>query len=119
MEDRIPRLEAVVGTTYNVITKEEEKANKLNRPSRIQDAVEKVRNFRPFSPNQDPDDPDKPRPRVAVAGPGGATYNIYIDDIDVNVGGSGDGSDEDIHEIVDEAQEEFGRKLLEALRDKK
>lgn len=119
MEDRIPRLEAVVGTTYNVITREEEKANKLNRPSHIQNAVEKVRNFRPFSPNQDPDDPDKPRPRVAVAGAGGATYNIYIDDIDVNVGGSGDGSDEDIHEIVDEAQEEFGRKLLEALKDKK
>lgn len=119
MEDRIPRLEAVVGTTYRVITREDEKANKITRPSFMQNAVEKVRNFNPFNPNQDPDDPDRPRPKVAIAGAGGTTYNIYVDDIDVNIEDSGDESDEDIHGIVEQAQEEFGRKLLEAIIDKK
>lgn len=119
MEREIPQLEAVVGTTYNVITREEAKANKINRTPFMEKVVETVRNFKPFNPNQDPDDPEGGRPRVAIAGAGGATYNIYVDDIDVNVEGSGDGSDEDIHEIVQEAQEEFGRKLLEALKDKR
>lgn len=119
MEREIPQLEAVVGTTYNVITREEAKANKINRTPLMEKVVETVRNFKPFNPNQDPDDPEGGRPRVAIAGAGGATYNIYVDDIDVNVEGSGDGSDEDIHEIVQEAQEEFGRKLLEALKDKR
>jgi len=123
IEDRIPKLEAVVGTTYEVITKEEAKENKITRTPILQQAYEKIKSFRPFYPVFEPDDPEggnKPIPRVALAGAGGGTtYNIYIDDIDVNVSGTGDGSNEDIYEIVEQAQEEFGRKLLEALKDKK
>ena len=123
IEDRIPKLEAVVGTTYEVITKEEAKENKITRTPILQQAYEKIKSFRPFYPVFEPDDPEggnKPTARVALAGAGGGTtYNIYIDDIDVNVSGTGDGSNEDIYEIVEQAQEEFGRKLLEALKDKK
>ncbi len=119
MEREIPQLEAVVGTTYNVITREEAKENAINRTPLMERVVEKVRNFKPFNPNLDQDDPEGGRQRVAIAGAGGATYYIYVDDIDVNIEGSGDGDDGDIYEIVEEAQEEFGRKLLEALRDKK
>ena len=123
IEERIPKLEAVVGTTYEVITKEEAKENKITRTPILQQAYEKIKSFRPFYPVFEPDDPEggnKPIPRVALAGAGGGTtYNIYIDDIDVNVSGTGDGSNEDIYEIVEQAQEEFGRKLLEALKDKK
>lgn len=121
MEDKIPRLESVVGTTYDVVANEDNKASKINRSPFIEKVVEKAKKYNPFNPDPDTDTPNnpKPRPKVAMAGAGGVTYNIYIDDIDVDVTGTGDGSDGDIHKVVEEAQSEFGRKLLQALKDKK
>lgn len=121
MEDEIPKLESVVGTTYSVIAGEDNKVNKISRSPFIEKIVEKAKSFNPFNPDSDTDTPSqpKPRPRVAMAGGGGITYNIYVDDIDVNLTGT-DGEDgEDVHEVVEKAQAEFGRKLLQALKDKK
>lgn len=116
MEDETPRLQEAVGRTYDVVTREDTKVNNAFRSPFAEKVVNKVRNFNPFNPN--PDDPDNPRPQVAqVAGVGGVTYQINIDDIDVTLTDSGD--DGDIEEIVNEAQNEFGRKLLAAIKDKK
>ena len=105
MEDKIPRLEEVVGTTYNVITQEETKINKVNRT--------------PFKPIVTDDPGPKPKPQVALAGSGQSITIVQIDNIDVETGTVNENaSDEDLREIVEEAQEEFGKKLLEALRDK-
>lgn len=106
MEDRMPRLREVAGSTYNVITRDEARKDKVNR------------NPFKFRPSDDPN--PRPRPQVAMAG-GGQTVNIIqIDKVEVETGSvDGDTTDEELREIVDEAQEEFGRKLLEALRDKK
>lgn len=118
MEKEMPKLEKVTGRSYNVIAGEDRKQNKIMRPRFVEKVIETVKTIKPFNPKSDGDDPDN-RPRVAVAGGGGATYYINIDDIDVNIDGGGSGSDEDIHGIVEEAQEKFGRKLLKALKDKK
>lgn len=83
--------------------------------------LEEVRsnsNRRPYVVKTYNDDTGDDKPTVAVAGAGGVTYYINVDDIDVNIEGEG-GSDEDIHAIVEEAQAEFGKKLLKALKDKK
>lgn len=120
MEEKIPRLEAVVGTTYDVIAKEDNKINKVDRTGFAERVVNKVRELNPFNYDPDPDGQGKPRPipvAVAGGGGGGSTYNIYIDDIDVNISEREDG--EDIDTVVEKAQEEFGRKLLQAIKDKK
>lgn len=118
MEKEMPRLERATSRSYQVLTREDEKSNKIIRPRFMERVTGAVNRLNPFGTGSDGDDPEN-RPKVAVAGGGGVTYNIYVDDIDVNVDGGGTGSDEDIHEIVEEAQEEFGRKLLKALKDKK
>lgn len=122
MEKQMPKLESVVGTTYNVIAKEDSKIDKVERTGFGERVMNKVRDLNPFNQDPDTDGPGKPKPKprpVAVAGGGGVVYNIYIDDIDVNLPGT-DGEDgEDVHEVVEKAQVEFGRKLLQALKDKK
>lgn len=82
--------------------------------------LESVSSKKPFMVQTDS---GEPKPRVALAGPGGSGQSItivQIDNIDVETGTVNENaSDEDLREIVEEAQEEFGKKLLEALRDKK
>jgi len=137
IKNKIPKLETVVGTTYKVITDKGEnkknllknffdmtipKAEKLKEVPFFQKVVEKTKKIKPYIMKSDSDEPQDNIPVVAAAGSGGGnTYIIKIDNIDVNIDGpeSNGDSDEDIREIVQEAQEEFGRKLLEALRDKK
>lgn len=123
MEDRMPLLEAVVGTTYKVMTSEQSKADKISGKGStlMEKVVERVKEIKPFNPKSDPDDGGGKK-RVALAGAGGQVvyYNVNIDNIDVSTGGvSENTSDQDLKEMVDEAQTEFARKLLEALKDKK
>lgn len=44
---------------------------------------------------------------------------VIIDGVEVNIVESGNSDDESMYKIVEDAQKEFGRKLLEALKDKK
>lgn len=120
MENKMPKLEAVVGTTYEVIAREDLKNERLSRGGFGERVANVAQKLNPFRDSDDPDNPGKPRLKptpVAVAGGGGATYNIYIDDIDVDISGGEDG--EDVETVVEKAQEEFGRKLLQAIKDKK
>lgn len=124
MEERIPKLEAVVGTTYKVIAGEESNADRVSgRGSTIVErAVERIREIKPFAPKYDPDDPKpQPRPRVAIAGGGGtAIYEFNIGRPEFDFSGLGSGvNQEEVEEIVDEGLAEAGRKMLEALRDLK
>lgn len=123
MEDKIPRLQAVVGTTYDVIAREDDKVNKVNMGGFTERIISKVREINPFNYDPDPNSQGKPKPRpVAVAGGGGGS-NIY----QFNIGKpefdfSGLGSDidpEEVEQMVDEGLEKFGKSLLQAIKDKK
>jgi hypothetical protein len=96
------------------------KAEKLKEIPFFQKVVEKTKKIKPYITKSESDEPQSDIPVVAAAGSGGGnSYYINIDNIDVNLDRAENGDNEDIYEIVQEAQEEFGRKLLEALRDKK
>ncbi|ABR48716.1 phage tail tape measure protein, TP901 family [Alkaliphilus metalliredigens QYMF] len=136
IKDKIPQLQTAINNVHKVVTDDEmatkepllksfiemslPKSEKLKEMPMFQKVIEKTKEIRSnISKVTGEEKPKKAQP-VAVAGGGGATYYINIDNVDVDVSSSGkDGDGEDIHEVVQAAQEEFGRKLLEALKDKK
>lgn len=123
MEDKIPKLEAVVGTTYNVIAHEQNRADKLSGrgSTTIERVIERIKEIRPFNPGYDPGDPDpKPGPRVAMAGAGGGTviYQFEIGRPEFDFSGLGSGVEpEEVEEMVDEGLDKFGQELLDKLRN--
>ena len=136
IKDKIPQLQTAINNVHKVVTDDEmatketllksfiemslPKSEKLKEIPMFQKIIEKTKEIRStISKVTGEEKPKKAQP-VAVAGGGGVTYYINIDNVDVDVSSSGeDGGGEDIHEVVQAAQEEFGRKLLEALKDKK
>lgn len=136
IEDKIPQLQTAINNVHKVVTDDEmatkepllksfvemslPKSEKLKERPMFQKVTEKTKEIKStISKVTGGEKPKKAQP-VAVAGGGGVTYYINIDNVDVDVSSSGeDGGGEDIHEVVQAAQEEFGRKLLEALKDKK
>ena len=111
-------LEQVSGSTVDVITREQAREMNIIGSSPIDRVMEKVRNFEPTNIfNNSP----KTNPQVAVAtGGGGNTTIINIDGTTIEVSGTNeDGGSKTDEEMIDEAMRKFGKKLLDALKDKK
>lgn len=104
MEKQFPMLERVSGGTVDVITREQAKEMKVmgSSPTNIFNS-------------------QKSTPQVAVAtGGGGNTTIINIDGTTIEVSGTNeDGGSKTDEEMIDEAMRKFGKKLLDALKDKK
>lgn len=122
MEEEIPRLERATSKSYNVITREEEKKNRIFRPGFVERVSRSIKSPRRFHQGEEPSGQVAEQPQVAVAGTGSSEtiYQFSMDGMEFNFDGLGDYLEPgEVKELVEDGLQDFGERLLRSLRDKK